>query len=213
MGCLKGTVTGRAYVGFDRWGEADEVLEALKGLREEIPSNDVDDENVTEELEAKASSTFIDFRGKYQLPIQKVLEQKLPRGSKLGPRPARSEEKILDSLHNWEKHVNPAHLQELYDYGIKKEMLDTVFATMRYKNKSFGPVDLAMKGERLEPYQKIGGRFESAVRLYIKNLRGLLTSPEKPGMFAQSMFARDEEVDLELIDGPMEKEKSFKNNA
>ena len=147
-------------------------------------------------------TTTVTLRPDLKLPIQKVREKHLPRGTKAGARPNRSEEEILDSLHNWEKFVDPAHLQELYDAGIKKEVLNTAFLTMRYHNKSFGPLDLAMKGERLEPKRKIGSRYENAVRRYVKELRSLLTSQENPGMFVEAMFAPGEEVDITLIDGP-----------
>lgn len=186
--CSKGIFTGRAFVGFDQWGEADKILNAI------APNN----------------ATTISFRGddkNNNIPIQKVLEKKLPRGTKVGPRPNRSEEEILDNLHNWEQYVDPAHLQELYDHGIEKEMLNTAFLTMRYKNKSFGPVDLAMKGERLEPKLRIGSRYQNTVRKYVKQLRNLLTTQEKPGMFVESMFAPGEKIDITLIDGPKKTKK------
>lgn len=206
-----------AFVGFDRWGEADEVLQALTENK-----HDTNTTTTTVPLD-EALSGYRTYNNETSLTvltttlppdqqphtitttirIQKVLEQALPYGTKLGPRGNRTEAQILDHLQNWEQYVDPDHLQELYDHEVvTKETLDEMFLKLRYDNPSMGPVDLALKGERLEPRVPIGARWPNTVRMYVKLLRDNITTPENPGQAVEHLFMPGEKVDIEIIDGP-----------
>jgi hypothetical protein len=173
--CHKGFPTGIAYVGFDRPGEMSKVLAAIKAGELNFGCDD-----------------FV---------ILPVIERRLRGiGEKQPMRSERTETELLDCLQNWEKHVDPALLKEVIDSGaVTWENLNDTFIHARYKNKSFGLVDLARKGEKLEPELPQGHNYARFVSEYIERLKEMTPTKENPGYYATCWFKEGEEVDLDLI--------------
>jgi len=172
----------QAFIGFDKRGEAEKALE---------------DWNNRSALEKK-------ILGGNLVQLLAIRDKKIPRpGPLTQPRSERNIDELLDDLHNWEKHVvNPKLLEELYAFGIDKSILDDVFMKIRFQNRSFGVLDLERKGDKLENDRPSGSRYAQFVNMYVKILRESITTPDHPGPVVESMFAPDENVNLDLIDGP-----------
>jgi len=180
--CSKGFPTGVAYVGFDLHGESDKVLHAY-----------------TEGFSLGEGSR-----------IHRLHERKIPDGSRNAPRPNRSEEELLDSLKNWEKHADPQALEFLGEHGIDKSHLDDVFVHVRYKNRYFGSMDQASKHERLDPDKEIGDEYAHFVKEYIQSLTECIATNEDPGFLAPLLFEKGDDVDIAVIDAHLKKKKRQK---
>jgi len=175
--CEKGDRTGRVFVGFDR---DDDFQAALKDLENE---------------------TLVIAGKKVKVRPMKDKTKWLPEIQKLGSRGDRSTEELLVDLSDWEQHIEPDVLSKLDEiYG--KEMLAEVFTHLRMKNMSFGALDQARPGERLEPHLELGARKKEFISYYASILLELYTTPENPGLLIESMFLDGEPVDLEAFDGP-----------
>ena len=180
-----GLRTDRAYVGFDLPGEVDAVFEAFAHGRAQISAG-----------QDGAVST---------VSMSKVRERAVRRGSKADRPQPRSEEELLDDLHNWERHVDPEDLEALNELGITHDILDEIFVTLRYQNKTFAAADQARKGERSHPEYARGDHYRRMVRLYIKTLLEVSVTPDEPGMLYEGMFPDDMEIDTSIFDEERER--------
>ena len=72
------------------------------------------------------------------------------------------------------------------------------------QNQSFGHIDQAMRGERLEPDLAPGERKKEFIRKYAQFLHDFYTTPDNPGALVNCMFAEGEQVRLEIFDGKRE---------
>jgi len=172
--CRDGIKTGQAYVGFDYLGEADEALKNLAPTSKRIIG----------------SSTVV---------FRKVKDKKLHGAGRLEARPKRSEKELMDSLTNWEQYVDPKDLEMLEQGGVSKDVLDEVFTNIRYNNRTFGPVDLAIHSERLYPEKEVGGHYRSLVQKYVDGLKACLGTPENPGALYDGMFTDGDQVDKQFL--------------
>jgi len=180
-----GLRTDRAYVGFDLPGEADKVFEAFASGRAQITAG-----------QDGAVST---------VSMSKVKERVIRRGTKADRPQPRSEQELLDDLHNWERHVDPEDLEALDSLGITHDILDEIFVTLRYQNKTFAAADQARKGERSHPEYARGEHYRRIVRLYIKTLLEVSVTPDKPGMLYEGMFPDGMEIDTTIFDDEKER--------
>ena len=180
-----GLRTDRAYVGFDLPGEADKVFEAFAHGRAQIAAG-----------QDGAIST---------VSMSKVKERVIRRGSKADRPQPRSEEELLDDLHNWERHVDPEDLETLNELGITHDILDEIFVTLRYQNKTFAAADQARKGERSHSEYARGDHYRRIVRLYIKTLLEVSVTPDEPGLLYKGMFPDDMPIDTSIIDEEKER--------
>lgn len=188
--CADGQPTGRAFVGFDRPGEAKAVLDAYR------PTGEKGD---------KKSNQFrvdLDGSGRDATRLRMVKEHLLRRGKKLQPRPARPVEELWDDLQNWERHVDPEDVRILVeDKGVPKQVLDDIFFNLRYRNPSFGALDRAIPSERLRPeFPNPGDHWKRTVRLYVKELIEESATKDDPGDFIKMMHFEGEELDLSIFD-------------
>lgn len=173
--CREGLPTGRAFVGFDELEEAEAALKALSqggGRLVGLGPNTVIAKQVKERMKR-------DLREK---------------------RPTRSEDDLLDSLNNWQQHVDPEDLKELLDHDISIEALDEAFRTIRYNNTTFASMDQAMRRETVNPDKMTGGMYKELVQTYIATLKECLTTPENPGPIYESIHFPDEELDTEIFE-------------
>jgi len=173
--CREGLPTGRAFVGFDEFGEAEAALDALcreKGRLIGLGPTIVVADHVKERMNK-------DRRVK---------------------RSTRSEEELLDSLNNWQQYVDPADLQLLMDNDVSIEALNETFRAIRYHNDTFASLDQAVRNETINPEKEAGGMFKELVQTYISTLKECLASPENPGAVYQSLHAPDEPIDTEIFE-------------
>ena len=171
--CREGLPTGRAFVGFDELGEAEAALEALR-----------------------QDGGHISGLGSGLVMADLVQEPRQPNKK----RPTRSEDELLDSLNNWQQHVDPADLQELLDHNISIEALDETFRAIRYHNSTFASMYQAMRSETLNPEKDSGGMFKDLVQTYIATLKECLSTPENPGAIYESLHFPDEPFSVEIFD-------------
>ena len=176
---IDGFPSGRAFVGFDLPGEAESVLEKFASGRAEI--------------------------GKSTVTMRLVKEHILKRGRKADRPVPRTEEELLDELHNWEKHVDTDDIKELESLGISKDVLEDIFLTVRYKNRSLGATDQARAGDRLRPEYRQGDHYRRFVKLYLKILKEVTATPENPGLLYESLFLPGQEVDLSIFESEKER--------
>eukprot|EP00980_Cylindrotheca_fusiformis_P028185 scaffold22586_cov138-Cylindrotheca_fusiformis.AAC.5 len=181
--CQEGLPTGRAYVGFDELGEAEAAMDALSAKGGRI-----------------ASGTL----GVNPVIVMTVKE--LNKKVKRERRQTRSDEEILDSLHNWEQFVDPADVDELIEMGVSKEVLDETLRAIRYQNPTFASLDQAMRSETLDPDMEVGGMYRQLVQEYIATLKECIATPEEPGLIYESLFAPGEEIDTEIFEDEVDRQ-------
>jgi len=181
--CHEGLPTGRAYVGFDEHGEAEAAaaLAESNGRLEGIGHNTVVMKGVRDARKVKRDT-----------------------------RSARDEEELLDSLDNWEQHVDPADLEELLEHGIGREALEESLRAIRYHNPTFSSLDQAMRSEALNPETDSGGMYRELVRTYIETLKECISTPENPGPIYESLFLPDEELDTEIFEDEVVRQEELK---
>jgi len=175
--CAKGFPTGKAFVGFDRQEDFDAVVEA-------IGQNDF-------------------FVKGWKVKVQPLEDKDIPRNKKIGTRRSRPTDELFGDLYEWEHYLDPTLLDEL-DQMYGREMLDQVFTNLRMQNQSFGHIDQAMRGERLEPDLAPGERKKEFITKYAQFLHDFYTTPDNPGALVNCMFAEGEQVRLEIFDGKRE---------
>ena len=182
--CQQGLPTGRAFVGFDEFGEAEAALEAL------------------------TSSGRIRGLGGNVIIAKMVKEaNKVSREN----RQTRTEDELLDSLNNWQQYVDPEDLEVLAANDISIETLDEVFRTIRYKNPTFSNLDQAMRSEAINPEKDEGGMFKELVQQYIDTLISCLATPEKPGPVFDSLFFEGEEKDTSFFEREATRQAELKD--
>jgi len=181
--CPYGFSTGRAFIGFDLPGEAESFLSTPFYIQDQL----INKQLLHDKQLYRRMTKHKNKQGKHILI----------KGKRLPPRPNRNEEQILDSLHNWEKHCDKNKLQDLLDYGIDKDHLDSIFISARYKNRSFGAFDLARLPERLETDRAIGSRYASFVKKYVDILWNCLPWKDAPGDAIRSQFMEGQKLDYE----------------
>mmetsp|Transcript_4335 Transcript_4335/g.6233 ORF Transcript_4335/g.6233 Transcript_4335/m.6233 type:complete len:789 (+) Transcript_4335:134-2500(+) len=143
--CSHGERTHVAYVGFDRFGEAEAVLKSCSGL--------------------------LDL-GKGPVTVRLVKQLGNPKAGLNDERPNRSEEELLDSLNNWEQYVDSKDIEELGKKGIPKETFSDFFRVLRFKNRSYGAYDWGIKEEKTTAEQiSPGHQIRETMRHYVDTLK------------------------------------------
>jgi hypothetical protein len=167
-----GLPTGKAYVGFDELGEAEAALSTFNGGRVlGLASDPVIMRSIKE--------------------VDRIKREK---------RQTRTDEELLDNLHNWEQYVDPADIELLIAHGFTKEALDEALISVRYRNPTFASLDQAMRSETLQPEKDSGGFYAELVQRYIAVLKDCIATPENPGEIFKSLFFQDEELDTSVFD-------------
>jgi hypothetical protein len=184
--CHAGLPTGRAYVGFDELGEAEAAMSALS---------------------AKGGRIVAGNLGPNAVVVKSVKELHKVKREK---RQSRSEEEILDSLHNWEQYVDPADIDELVKLGISKEALDESLRAIRYQNPTFASLDQALRSETIDPNVEVGGMYRQLVQEYISTLKECIATPENPGLIYESLFHPGEEIDTEIFEDEVDRQEELK---
>lgn len=182
--CENGLPTGKAFVGFDELGEAEEALNRL----------------------ASGSGRMKGLGGNVVVVKMVKDSQKMFREK----RQTRSEEALLESLHNWEQYVDPADVQELLSHGFSKESLDEAFRMIRYQNETFASLDQAMRSETLNPEKETGGMYKELVQEYILTLKECIATPENPGPIYESLFFEGEEMDTEIFENEAKRQEELR---
>ena len=180
--CHKGLPTGRAYIGFDDLGEAEAAISAFAKAGGRI-SGGLLGENAIIVKAVKDSN--------------KILRERRQR---------RSEEELLDSLHNWEQYVDPKDVEELVELGISKDALDEALRAIRYQNPTFAGLDQALRSETVDPNKEVGGMYREFVQEYISTLKECASTPENPGPIYESLFAPGEEIDTEIFEDEVDRQ-------
>eukprot|EP00549_Striatella_unipunctata_P001237 CAMPEP_0118684008 /NCGR_PEP_ID=MMETSP0800-20121206/6390_1 /TAXON_ID=210618 ORGANISM="Striatella unipunctata, Strain CCMP2910" /NCGR_SAMPLE_ID=MMETSP0800 /ASSEMBLY_ACC=CAM_ASM_000638 /LENGTH=541 /DNA_ID=CAMNT_0006580637 /DNA_START=270 /DNA_END=1895 /DNA_ORIENTATION=+ len=191
--CYRGKPTGKAYVGFDRKEEATNLLRACSGFAK-IPS--------------LANTDYISSNSSLRM----VKERKVRRGLMHDERPRRPVETLLqelDSSSNWEKHVDPNDILQLERAGIRKDILDDTFDTIRRHNRTFAIEDTSIRGERVNNTEEMGHQFKTFVRMYIETLKECVSTPERPGNVYEDIHYPGEELDLSIFDLEKERQKKL----
>lgn len=171
---IRGVRTGTAFVGFDRLGEAEDFVKAVKGR-----------------IKGLGSSPVI---------VRTVKDKKIPGGKPREARPERAEEELLDDLNNWEKYVDPKELEELEALGVNKMALDLAFRSLRFQNSTYGAMDTALRSETLVPEKQAGEEYRETVREYIATIKECMATPEDPGDIYKTMFMPGERIDVSIFD-------------
>ena len=182
--CQQGLPTGRAFVGFDEFGEAEAALEALTS---------------SGRIRGLGGNVII---AKMVKEANKVSREK---------RQTRTEDELLDSLNNWQQYVDPEDLEVLAANDISIETLDEVFRTIRYKNPTFSSLDQAMRSEAINPEKDEGGMFKELVQQYIDTLISCLATPENPGPVYDSLFFEGEEKDTSFFEREATRQAELKD--
>ena len=186
--CEQGHRTGQAYIGFDLPGEADAAL--------------------------KAFGPTVRW-GDRMVILKRTKDRKYPHQEYKGPerRLDRPTEALLDDLNNWEKFVDPADVQKLYDAGITKQVLDDALRAIRWNNATFGQLDSAMREESLEPEKETGQQYRDLVQLYIETLIECLPNPNAENLedmnipdVYHSLFQPGEDIDMGIFEKELEKQ-------
>lgn len=178
--CHRGLPTGKAYVGFDKYEEAEAAM-SLCGTSGRLVG----------------------------LGLNKVIMKRVREATKVSrqKRSTRKEEDLLDSLDNWEQFVDPEDLEELHKLGISKEALDEALRAIRYHNPTFASMDQAMRTETINPEMETGGMYREMVQTYVSTLKECMSTPDDPGAIYESLFLPDEEIDTEIFeDEPVRQE-------
>ncbi|CAJ1942586.1 unnamed protein product [Cylindrotheca closterium] len=183
--CHKGLPTGKAYVGFDELGEAEAAFEALKASGGRITSGNL---------------------GPTSVVVRSVKELDKMNREK---RQTRSDEELLESLHNWEQYVDPADVDELVQLGISKDALDEALRAIRYQNPTFASLDQALRDETTNPDKDVGGMYRELVQEYIATLKECVSTPENPGVVYESLFFPDEPIDMEIFDDEVDRQEEL----
>ena len=166
--CENGLPTGNAYVGFESLGEAEAVMAHFKG-RARIGDNSVQ--------------------------MRLVRDRHIPGLPTRVARPERTEEEILKSLNDWEQYVDPKDIAYLEKNGVQKVVLDEALRMMRFHNRSFSSLDLAMVGEKLENEKASGDDYKELVQMYVSALKDSVATPENPGVLWELMHFPGEPID------------------
>jgi hypothetical protein len=180
--CHKGLPTDRAYVGFDRSGEAEAVMATFRGHAH------IGDTRVT---------------------MQLLKDRGIPKVPKPAPRPERTEEELLKSLNDWEQYVDPEDIKYLEKHGVAKVVIDEQLRAIRFQNRSFGALDWAKRDEKLEPEKESGFDYEELVQMYISTLKECIATPENPGEFWEAMHFEGEPIDLSIFDMEKKRQKEL----
>ncbi|KAL3943909.1 MAG: hypothetical protein SGBAC_002026 [Bacillariaceae sp.] len=180
--CYKGAPTGKAYVGFDELGEAEAAFEALKKSGSRIAAGNLGPNSVVVRTVKE---------------LNKVTREK---------RQTRSDEELLESLHNWEQYVDPGDVEELVQLGISKDALDEALRAIRYQNPTFSSLDQALRAETTNPDKEAGGMYRELVQEYISTLKECVATPENPGVIYESLFFPDEPIDTEIFDDEVDRQ-------
>jgi hypothetical protein len=172
--CWHGKRTGRAFVGFDRLGEAEAFVKAMSGRVKGLGDSPV---------------------------VTKVIkDKKIPGAKPREARPDRTEEELLKSLNNWEQYVDPKEIEELEQLGVNRLALDLAFRAMRFQNSTYGPMDGALRSETLVPEREAGEEYRETVREYIATIKECMGTPEDPGEIYKGFFMPGEAIDLSIFD-------------
>eukprot|EP00797_Seminavis_robusta_P018295 Sro273_g105180.1 n/a (374) ;mRNA; r:51892-53013 len=171
--CLGGLPTDRAYVGFDRLGEAEAVMQAFGGY-------------------ARIGNT--------RVVMKLVKDRGLPGLPKRVSRPERTEEELMKSLNDWEQYVDQEDIKYLEKHGVAKVFIDEALRGLRFQNRSFGALDWAMRDEKLEPEKESGDDYKEMVQMYIETLKECIATPENPGDIFEGMHFPDEPIDMTIFD-------------
>ena len=166
--CEDGLPTGNVYIGFESLGEAEAVMAHFKG-RARIGHNSV------------------------QMSL--VRDRKVPGLPTRVARPERTEEEIIKSLNDWEQYVDPKDIAYLEENGVHKVVLDEALRGMRFHNRSFGSLDFAMQGEKLENEKDSGDDYKELVQMYVSALKDCVATPENPGVLWELMHFPGEPID------------------
>jgi len=183
--CENGLPTGTAYVGFDSLGEAEAVMSKFKG-RARI--------------------------GECTVQMRLVKDRKIPGLPPRIARPERTEEEILDSLNNWEQFVDPKDIAYLEECGVSKVVVGETLRGMRFQNRSFGALDYAMPGEKLENERDSGQDFQELVKMYISTLKECVATPENPGPLWEALHFPGEPIDTTVFERQKKKQQQILKN-
>jgi hypothetical protein len=185
--CQEDIHMGQAYIGFDLPGEA-EVAAAALGSKRRIGDR----------------SAFVKIIKDRQIPNQ------VYRGPER--RPDRDVAELLRDLNEWEQYVDPVDITSLEEAGISKQILGDALRGIRYNNATFGALDYSIRAEALEPEKSAGQQYKELVQLYIQTLKECLVSPENPGLMYEALHFPDEEIDLSIFAGEIERQEAIKRN-
>lgn len=180
--CEQGLPPTTAYVGFENLGEAEAVMAEFKG-RARI--------------------------GDSPVQISLIRDRKIPG---LAPRVARSErteEELLKSLNDWEQYVDPADIAHLEANGVAKVVVDEALRGIRFHNRSFGSLDDAMQGEKLENEKESGEDYKELVQEYIATLKECVATPEEPGEMWELMHFPGEPIDTTVFEKEKKRQKKL----
>lgn len=172
--CWQGNRTGRAFVGFDRLGEAEAFVKAVNGRVKGL--------------------------GDSPVVVKAIKDKKISGAKPREARPERTEEELLQSLSSWEQYVDPKEIEELEQLGVNRMALDYAFRTLKFHNSTYGPMDGALRSETLVPEREAGEEFRETVREYIATLKECMVTPEDPGEMYKGMFMPGEEIDLSIFE-------------
>ena len=179
--CEAGHFTGKAYVGFDIFGEAEDAMPEGGCMR---------------------------IKGR-SVVCRLVKDRKVPHRPSpvLEKRPERSETDLLKDLDDWERFVDPADIETLEKGGVSKTVLDEALRVFRYKNATFGPLDAAMRSESLKPEKGPGEMYKELVQLYVKTLIDCLPTEDDIGDLYEALHFPDEPIDMSIIDREKERQQ------
>jgi len=180
--CENRSPADRAYVGFERLGEAEAAVKTLKGR-------------------ARIGDTIVTLR--------LVKDRKIPGAPPRLERPERTREEILKSLNDWEQYVDPEDIKYIEKHGVAKVVLDEALRGMRFQNRSFGSLDFAMRDEKLEPEKDSGDDYKELVQLYISTLKACVATPENPGEMYEALHFPGEPIDLSVFDREKKRQRAL----
>ena len=182
--CHESNPTGKAYVGFDEHGDAED---AMANVRE--------------------SNGSVHGLGPTKVILKIVRDS---NNISREVRPVRDQEELLDSLDNWEQYVDPKDLEELLENGISKDALGESLRAIRYQNPTFSSLDQAIRSEALNPEMESGGMYRTLVQSYIETLKECISTPDNPGPIYESLFMPDEELDTEIFDNEVTRQDELR---
>ena len=105
--------------------------------------------------------------------------------------------------------IDPGDLKYLEEHGVARAVTDEALRGLRYHNRSFGALDLAMQEEKLDPNKESGDEYREAVRMYVETLKECVGTPEEPGVVYEAMHFPGEPIDLSIFES--DKEESQEN--
>ena len=184
--CARGEKTGRAYIGFDRYGEAEAVVNQTKGkFLTSIPSK---------------PPTFIN--------VKAVKDKYIPFQSPKEERPERTTEELLADL-EWTNFVKKEDIDYLDAAGVATIAIRDAFRVLRFQNHTFGPADQSLARERVQPEFARGEHLRVAMQMYIDHLKENLATVDNPGEPFLNFFSDEEEVDYGQFDVEKERVKKL----